>query len=65
MDERGRFGSAAIVGKPVALVTVLNVTFETRGFDACKKKEVIEWTMTVNRKERTASGIILKCPVYG
>ncbi len=32
--ERGREGSAAIVGNPVALVTVENVMFETRGFDA-------------------------------
>lgn len=32
--ERNREGSAAIVGKPVAEVTVENVIFETRGFDA-------------------------------
>jgi len=31
--ERGLEGSAAIVGKPVAEVTVENVIFETRGLD--------------------------------
>lgn len=32
--ERGREGSAAIVGSPVALVTVENVMLERRGFEA-------------------------------
>ncbi|VDK35385.1 unnamed protein product [Gongylonema pulchrum] len=32
--DRGLEGSAAIVGKPVALVTVENVMFERRGFEA-------------------------------
>lgn len=32
--DRGLDGSAAIVGSPVALVTVENVMFDTRGLEA-------------------------------
>lgn len=34
--DLGLDGSAAMVGKPVALVTVEKVIFDALGFDACK-----------------------------
>jgi hypothetical protein len=39
--ERGLDGSAAMVGKPVADVTVENVMFDTRGLEVCKKRKLI------------------------
>lgn len=53
--ERGLLGSAAMVGSPVAEVTVEKVMLDTRGLEACKKQtsEMSQHRVRLHRVHRT------------